>query len=373
MARSSRNRSREAVTRRAYRARPARGTHLDSIGGGRYSRRMTGLRWGILATGGIAHAFARDLRTAGLDLRAVGSRRLEGARAFAEEFDVARVHGSYEALAADDDIDIVYIATPHPMHAENALLLLEHGKHVLIEKPFTLNVKSARAALDAVNQAGVVLGIDYQRRFHASISEIRNRVRDGSLGTLSCCVGELTTPSGPSLPKESWRVNPEETPAGALTALGVHLVDGFIDLCGEVDEVCCVNTRRASPLVDDTTVFTMRHKNGVTSTSTCSLASALSFSVSVYGARGIAKTTGPNMDTFQFIPVPDKGGGPASPQPEVIENKGFDPVKAALEAFASAVRGEAPYPIPEEQIIHGVAVFEAIVASANTGQPIKVR
>ena len=278
-----------------------------------------------------------------------------------------------DAVLKDPKIDAVVFATPHLQHEEQIKRAAQAGKHIYVEKPFTLNVRSARAALDAVNQAGVVLGIDYQRRFHTSISEIRNRVRDGSLGTLSCCVGELTTPSGPSLPKESWRVNPEETPAGALTALGVHLVDGFIDLCGEVDEVYCVNTRRASPLVDDTTLFTMKHKNGVTSTSTCSLASALSFSVSVYGANGIAKATGPNMDTFQFIPVPDKGGGPAGPQPEVIENKGFDPVKAALEAFASAVRGEAPYPIPEEQIIHGVAVFEAIVESANTGQPIKVK
>ena len=98
---------------------------------------MTGSRWGILATGGIAHAFASDLRTAGLNLTAVGSRSAESADRFAAEFGVRRAHASYEALASDPDVDIVYVSTPHPMHAENAILALEHGKHVLVEKPFT--------------------------------------------------------------------------------------------------------------------------------------------------------------------------------------------------------------------------------------------
>ena len=103
-----------------------------------YARTMTGLRWGILATGGIAHAFTSDLRTAGLTVSAVGSRRPDASRAFADQFAIPHAHGSYEELVADPDVDIVYIATPHPMHADNAVLALEAGKHVLIEKPFTL-------------------------------------------------------------------------------------------------------------------------------------------------------------------------------------------------------------------------------------------
>src|SRR6478735_4525036 len=97
------------------------------------------LRWGILATGGIADAFASDLRTAGLDLVAVGSRSQESADAFAARFDIAHAHSSYESLAADPDVDIIYIAPPHPAHHENARLALDRGKHVLVEKAFTLN------------------------------------------------------------------------------------------------------------------------------------------------------------------------------------------------------------------------------------------
>lgn len=296
-------------------------------------------------------------------------------RSKAEEFCRDRkidLRDDLDAILKDPKIDAVVFTTPHSQHEEHIKRAAQAGKHVYVEKPFTLTVASAQAAMDAVKNAGVVLGIDFQRRFHPSIAEIRNRIRDGRLGTLSCCVGEVTTPSGMALPRESWRVNPEETPAGALTGLGVHWVDGFIDLCGEVDEVYCVNTRRAAPLVDDTTLFTMKHKNGVISTSICAMASAASYCVAVFGSLGIAETTRPSLDTFRFMPVPATGGPHATAQPEVIENKGFNPVKAGLEAFAVAAGGGAPFPVTAGEIIHGVAVFEAIVQSAKTGQPVKV-
>lgn len=102
---------------------------------------METIRWGFLATGKIAHSFAGDLAdTPGAELAAVGSRSLESAEAFAREHGVARAHGSYEALVHDPDVDIVYVATPHSMHLEHARMAFEAGKHVLCEKPVTLNV-----------------------------------------------------------------------------------------------------------------------------------------------------------------------------------------------------------------------------------------
>ena len=108
------------------------------------------------------------------------------------------------------------------------------------------------------------------------------------------------------------------------------------------------------------------------STSYCTLASAASYCIAVFGKNGIAETARPSLDTFRFMPV--AAGGPhATAQPQVIENKGVNLVKAVMEAFAAAVRGEAQYPVTYDQIIHGVAVFEAIVQSAKSGQPVKVR
>src|SRR5690606_18518515 len=100
---------------------------------------MTGLRWGILSTGMIARAFTSDVQRAGLRVTAVGSRSQEAADAFADSHGIPRAHRSYEGLVADPEVDIVYIGTPHPLHHPHARLALEHGKHVLVEKPFTLN------------------------------------------------------------------------------------------------------------------------------------------------------------------------------------------------------------------------------------------
>src|SRR5262245_60075255 len=104
------------------------------------------VRWGILATGRIAHSFARDLsEVPGATLVAVGSRSEESAAGFAEAYGAegCRAHASYEALATDPDVDVVYVASPHSMHLEHARLALDAGKHVLCEKPLTLNLAEA--------------------------------------------------------------------------------------------------------------------------------------------------------------------------------------------------------------------------------------
>lgn len=109
---------------------------------------MTGMsgtvRWGVLATGGIAATFAEDLRSLpGSEVVAVASRTDASAQAFAQRFRIPRAYGSWAALAADDEVDVVYVATPHSAHREAAALCLEAGKHVLCEKAFTLNAREA--------------------------------------------------------------------------------------------------------------------------------------------------------------------------------------------------------------------------------------
>ncbi|MBT7067478.1 MAG: Gfo/Idh/MocA family oxidoreductase [Verrucomicrobia bacterium] len=100
---------------------------------------MTQLRWGLLAAGNIAHAFAHGLTQTDSGVCAgVASRTLDKAQAFAREFDIPKVYGSYDEMLADPDIDAVYISTPHPMHAEWAIKSADAGKHILCEKPMTM-------------------------------------------------------------------------------------------------------------------------------------------------------------------------------------------------------------------------------------------
>ena len=115
------------------------------------------LRWGILGTGGIANFFTSDLKLTGFTVSAVGSRNTDTAEAFAATHGIPTAYGSYEELVADPEVDVVYVSTPHPFHAENATLALEAGKHVLVEKPFTLNQAEARAVVDLATSKGLVV------------------------------------------------------------------------------------------------------------------------------------------------------------------------------------------------------------------------
>jgi predicted dehydrogenase len=111
------------------------------------------IRWGIAATGRIAHEFARGLaETDDAHAIAVGSRTAERADAFGDEFDIPHRHASYEDLAADPDVEIVYVASPHSRHEADTLLFLEAGKHVLCEKPFALNEQQVRMMVDTARE-----------------------------------------------------------------------------------------------------------------------------------------------------------------------------------------------------------------------------
>src|SRR5688500_14237592 len=114
------------------------------------------IHWGVLGTGGIARTVARDFRfVQDAGLLAVASRELTRAQAFAQRYRIARAYGSYDALLQDDDIDVVYIATPHMRHVDDALACIHAGKAVLCEKPFTINAREAQAVIQAARDRGV--------------------------------------------------------------------------------------------------------------------------------------------------------------------------------------------------------------------------
>jgi predicted dehydrogenase len=146
---------------------------------------MDTIRWGILGAGGIAGKFATGL-TALDDARlvAVGSRSAESAAAFAERFTIPRRHASYEALAHDPDVDAIYVATPHPMHYENALLCLRAGKAVLCEKPFTINAGQAADLVAEARQGGVLLMEAMWTRFLPHMVALRQAIDSGAIGEI---------------------------------------------------------------------------------------------------------------------------------------------------------------------------------------------
>jgi len=145
---------------------------------------MSNFNWGILGPGGIAKAFAEDLkRLDGHSIAAVGSRSLSNAQSFANTFG-GTAYGSYEELVADPQVDAIYVATPHPAHKENVILALNAGKPVLCEKPFAGNATEAQQMVDAANKNGVALMEAMWARFLPHYAQVREIIQSGVLGKI---------------------------------------------------------------------------------------------------------------------------------------------------------------------------------------------
>lgn len=219
---------------------------------------MTDIRWGILATGGIAHAFTADLRTAGLDVVAVGSRSAESARAFAEQYGIAHAHGSYEALVADPEVDIVYVASPHSHHLAHATLALEAGKHVLIEKAVTLDADEAIALRDLAAARGLLVMEAMWTRYLPHMVRVREIVGAGTLGEVRTVIADHTQRISDD---PAHRLNALELGGGALLDLGIYPVSFAVDILGPIESARAVG-RLAETGADSDVAIAAVHAGG---------------------------------------------------------------------------------------------------------------
>jgi predicted dehydrogenase len=180
------------------------------------------IKWGIMGPGRISEQFATDLRSVeGVELVAVGSRSKERAEAFAAKFGAKRAYGSCEELAADPEVDIVYVGTVHPAHHENMLTLIRGGKAVLCEKPFTMNAKQAEEVIREARERGVFLMEAMWTRYLPPIVKVREWLREGRIGDVLYMTADFGFDAG-------W--NPEgrllnkELGGGALLDAGIYPV-----------------------------------------------------------------------------------------------------------------------------------------------------
>lgn len=220
---------------------------------------MTHTRWGILATGGIARNFARDLALLPDAVAvAVGSRSQESADAFADQFEIAHRHASYEALVADPDVDVVYVATPHPGHRNAALLAIEAGKAVLVEKPFTMDAGEGREVVEAAREAGVFCMEAMWTRFLPHVVALREMLASGALGDVVTLIAE----HGQWFEHDSeHRLFKPELGGGALLDLGIYPVSFASMVLGTPASVTAVSTP-AFTGVDATTSAILTYAGG---------------------------------------------------------------------------------------------------------------
>ncbi len=198
------------------------------------------VRWGVLGPGGIASSFADAVRRhTAQELVAVGSRSAERARSFADRFEVERVHDSYAALVADPAVQVVYVASPHSEHHEHALLAIDAGKHVLIEKAFTQTAAQAAEVARAAAAAGVVVMEAMWSRFLPHYDVVRQLLADGALGDLVT----LTADHGQYFDFDpEFRLFNPRLAGGALLDLGIYPVSFASFVQGTPDRITATGT-----------------------------------------------------------------------------------------------------------------------------------
>ena len=295
-------------------------------------------------------------------------------QAFADTHRMRLAEG-FDAVLSDAQIDAVVLSTPHSTHVEQVVTAAEAGKHVFCEKPFALTKDGAETAVEAVRKAGLTLGLGYNRRFHPEMTRLREQIRSGELGTILHVEATMSVPNGLLLKPEAWRADRDETPCGGLTPLGVHAIDGMIDLCGPIAQVYCQSFRRVVAVdSDDTTSMLFRMQDGMSGYLGTMTATGPGFSFQVFGSKGSVRLEGMThvagasseerrtrlFGTCKFQPI--KG------EAVVWEAARLDVTRACLDAFGAAAQGGPAFPIPLDQMVHGAAVTEAVVKSAATGQ-----
>jgi predicted dehydrogenase len=228
------------------------------------------LRWGIIGTGLIASTFAGDLALTDSGIAAaVGSRSQESADRFGDAYGIPNRHDSYEALVADPDVNAVYVATPHPMHHANALLALDAGKPVLVEKAFTMNADEARDLVRVAREKQLFLMEAMWTRFLPHVREIRRLIADGALGELRVVMADHGQWFEPD---PGHRLFAPELGGSALLDLGVYPVSFASMLLGTPTEIKAVVQPAFTGAVDGQVAMAFGYASGAQAVLHCTSA-----------------------------------------------------------------------------------------------------
>jgi predicted dehydrogenase len=330
---------------------------------------MSELRWGILSTANIARTKVVPgiRRAARCQVVAIASRDEEVARRVANELGIARAHGSYEALLADQEVDAVYVPLPNHLHKPWTIAAAQAGKHVLCEKPLALDAADAQEMIAAAEAAGVRLMEAFMYRLHPSWVAVCELVQSGRIGHLMAV--------------QSWFSYFNDDPTnirnvlavggGALYDIGCYSVNLSRLLFGsEPVRVQAAITRDPGNGVDVLTSGILEFAGGGVATFTASTRAEDDQRVHVYGTEGrisigIPFNIPPDRPTEVILA---KGGDPpVSPHLEVMRFEAADPYAVEAERFAAAILDGLPTPVPPSDAVANLRVIERLFEAAASG------
>jgi predicted dehydrogenase len=276
----------------------------------------------------------------------------------------AEIASSYDEIVNSDKVDAVILATPHSKHLEQIVQAVNNGKHVFVEKPITLTAADAKIAYDEAKKNNKVLAVGFNRRFHPNFIKIVEMIKNNELGKVLHIEGTINAPGLWMYAPESWRSSAAETPAGGMTGMGIHIIDQMIASNGNISSAYA-QTAKVIKMgdLDEITSVLFKFENGSTGYLGTSIASSIFYNFRVIAENGTIEIIERDLSVMKYTP---REGDITT------TTESANMCKNELEAFADAINGVAPYPITADEGIHGAAVFEAVINSAEKETLVKI-
>lgn len=283
-------------------------------------------------------------------------RTLESAQEYADDQHLT-LTCSINNILADKSVEAVVLATPHHEHTPQILAATAANKHVFVEKPLAFRLADAEAAVAAAKRRELVLAVGFNRRFLPAAKILKRQISDGAFGELLRLEGNFSNNLGLNYREGMWRAT-ESGPKAALSAMGVHILDFFVYLCGPIESVRVTSNHRAMPVdADDVVSVDLTLRNGVMASITTILTSPRVWRVQVFGTSQWA-----HMRDEHLLDIYGKSA--------TIETKDFglvDTLRLELESFANVIAGDTACVTPPDEMLHVTAALEAILESADNG------
>jgi predicted dehydrogenase len=263
---------------------------------------------------------------------------------------------SLEEVLADKSIEAVVLATPHTKHRAQVEAIAAAGKHIYCEKPFALSKADAQAALDACQRAGIVIAVGHHFRLMPSMRLLAELKANGAFGTVMHAEGNYSHDWLASYPADSWRLRAEESRAGGMTGMGIHVLDCFRDLVGPMKRISALSKARVLNLsTGDTTSALIEFENGATGTLATTMKTPYVWRIAIFGEDCWAESV---SETRAIVRR-------AGTEPEVVDCPADNHLGRNVDYFAKAVVGQGTFPIPPEGILQTAAALEAVFKSVD--------
>ena len=281
----------------------------------------------------------------------------EAAREFAAQHRLT-IGTGYADVLADPAIEAVVLATPHTTHRALVEAAAASAKHIYCEKPFALTKADAEAALAACARAGITVGVGHHFRLMPSMRALAELRQSGAFGTIMHIEGNYSHDWLANYPADSWRLRPEESRAGGMTGMGIHVLDCFRDLAGPMKRICALSKARALKLATgDTTSALVEFESGATGTLVTTMKTPFAWRIALYGENCWAESV---SETRLIVRR-------AGMEPDAIDKPADNHLGMNIEFFVDAALGKGTFPISPAGILQTASALEAVFKSADAG------